>query len=95
VDRLRLTDSLCFTYRRVVVKDNTVAFHRVILPLPKRSPFISWARKAVEVLHQDRIARFDAKTARTIGLRRTNGRREVSRYGPDTRTAAQRYAMAL
>ena len=105
VDRPRLTHRLCFTYRRVVAKDNTVAFHGAVLPLPKRSPFVSWARKAVDVLvlldgsveifaHHDRIARFDAKTARTSGLHRTNGRREVSRYGPDTTTAAQRYAMA-
>ncbi|MGH7208900.1 MAG: ISNCY family transposase [Nitrospiraceae bacterium] len=105
VDRIRLTHSLCFTYRRVVAKDNTVAFHRVVFPLPKRSLFVSWARKAVEVhvlldgsveicLQNDRIARFTAKTARTMGLHRTNGRREVSTYGPDTRTAAQLYAMA-
>ena len=106
VDRPRLTYSLCFKYRRVVAKDNTVAFHRVVFPLPKRSPFISWARKAVDVLvlldgsveiflQSDRIARFDAKTTRTTGLHRTNGRGEVSTYGPDTTTAAQRYAMAF
>jgi hypothetical protein len=105
VDRPRLTHSLCFKYRRVVAKDNTVAFHRVVLPLPKRSPFLSWAHKAINVhvlldgsleifTQNDRIARFDAKTARTIGLHRTNGRREVSTYGPETTTAAQRYAMA-
>lgn len=105
VDRPRLTHSLCFTSRRGVATDNTVAFHGAVLPLPKRSPFISWARTAVEVLvlldgsvellaHHDRIARCDANTARTIGFHRTNGRREVSSYGPDTRTAAQRYAMA-
>ena len=105
VNRPRLTHSLCFTYRRVVAKDNTVAFHRVVLPLPKRSPFVSWAHKAVEVhvlldgaveifSQHERLARFDAKTARTSGLHRTNGRREVSRYGPDTTTAAQPYALA-
>jgi transposase len=105
VDRPRLTHSLCFTYRRVVAKDNTVAFHGAVLPLPKRSPFVSWAHKTVNVhvlldgsveifLQSDRIARFDAKTTRTSGLHRTNGRREVSTYGPDTTTAAQRYAIA-
>jgi len=105
VDRARLTHSLCFKYRRVVAKDNTVAFHGAVLPLPKRSPFVSWAHKTVNVhvlldgsveivLQSDRIARFDAKTTRTRGLHRTNGRREVSTYGPDTTTAAQRYASA-
>ena len=105
VDRTRLVQTLCFKYRRVVAKDNTVAFHRVVLPLPKRSPFVSWAHKTVDVhvlldgsveifLQNDRIARFDGKTARTVGLYRTNGRREVSTYGPDTTTAAQRYVIA-
>jgi hypothetical protein len=41
VERPRLAHSLCFTYRRVVAKDNTVAFHGAVLPLPKRSPFVS------------------------------------------------------
>jgi len=105
VNRPRLTHSLCFKYRRVVAKDNTVAFHGAVLPLPKRSPFVSWAHKAVEVhvlldgaveifSQNERLARFDAKTARTSGLHHTNGRREVSRYGPDTTTAAQPYALA-
>ncbi len=105
VDRPRLAHSLCFKYRRVVAKDNTVAFQGAVLPLPKRSPFVSWAHKGVDVhvlldgsveifAQHDRIARFDAKMARTIGLHRTNGRREVSSYGPDTTTAAQLYATA-
>jgi len=105
VDRARLTHSLCFKYRRVVAKDNTVAFQGAVLSLPRRSPFVSWAHKGVEVhvlldgsvdifFQRDRLARFDPKTARTIGLHRTNGRREVSRYGPDTTTAAQLYALA-
>ena len=105
VDRTQLAQTLCFKYRRVVAKDNTVAFHGVALPLPKRSPFVSWAHKAVE-LHvlldgsveifsqNDRLVRFDSKTARTIGLHRTNGRREVFTYGPDTTTAVQRYALS-
>ena len=103
VDRPRLTHSLCFKYRRVVAKDNTVAFQGAVLPLPKRSPFVSWAHKGVDVhvlldgsvdifFQHDRLARFDSTTARTVGLHRTNGRREVSRYGPDTTTAAQLYA---
>jgi len=90
VDRPRLTHSLCFKYRRVVAKDNTVAFQGAILPLPKRSPFVSWAHKSVDLhvlldgsvetfFQHDRLARFDSNTARTGGLHRTNGRREVSR----------------
>jgi transposase len=105
VDRPRLVQTLCFKYRRVVAKDNTVAFQGTVLPLPKRSPFVSWAHKGVDVhvlldgsveifSQHDRLARLDPKTARTVGLYRTNGRREVSRYGPDTTTAAQLYAMA-
>ena len=105
VERPRLAHSLCFKYRRVVAKDNTVAFHRIVLPLPKRSPFVSWAHKGVDVhvlldgsveifLQNDRLARFDSKTARTLGLHRTNGRREVSTYGPETTIATQRYALA-
>jgi hypothetical protein len=93
------------TYRRVVAKDNTVAFQGTVLPLPKRSPFVSWVHKgvtrhvlldgAVEIFVQhERLARFDSNTARTIGLHRTNRRREVSSYGPDTTTAAQPYALA-
>jgi len=89
VDRARLSHSLCFKYRRVVAKDNTVAFHGSVLPLAKRSLFLSWAHKAIDVhvlldgsleifTQNDRIARFGAKTARTIGLHRTNGRWEVS-----------------
>ena len=105
VERPRLAHSLCFKYRRVVAKDNTVAFQGAVLPLPKRSPFVSWAHKGVDVhllldgsveifSHNDRLARFDARTARTIGLYRTNGRREVSRYGPHTTTPATLYATA-
>jgi hypothetical protein len=100
-----LTHSLCVKYRRVVAKDNTVDFQGTVLPLPKRSPFVSWAHKGVDVhvlldgsvemfFQHTRLARLDSNTARTIGLHRTNGRREVSRYGPDTTTAAQLYAHA-
>ena len=74
----------------MVAKDNTVALQGAVLPLPKRSPFVSWAHKGVDVhvlldgsvdifFQHDRLAQFDANTARTIGLHRTNWRREVSR----------------
>jgi hypothetical protein len=105
VEGSRLVQTCCFKYRRVVTKDNTVAFQGAVLSLPKRSPFVSWAHKAVEVhvlldgsveifFHHDRLARFDAKTARTVGVAHTNGRREVVRYGPDTTTTVQPYAIA-
>lgn len=105
VARAQLTHSLCFKYRRVVANDNTVALHRVVFPLPRRSPFVSWAHKPVDVhvlldgsveifCQDDRLARFDASRARTVGLYRTNGRREVSTYGPETTTPVQLSAMA-
>lgn len=105
VDRARLVHTLCFTYRRVVAKDNTVAFQGAVLALPKRSPFLSWAHKRVDVhvlldgsveicLQEERLARFDAHAARILGLYCMNGRREVVRYGPDTTSPLQRYAIA-
>ena len=65
-------------------------FEGSILEISKRSPFLSWAGKAVHVhvlldgsveiyYKTDRIARFDSKTDCTIGLYRKNGKREVSR----------------
>ena len=53
VDRPRLAHSLCFKYRRVEAKHNTGAFHGAVLPLPKRSPSVSWAHKAVDLLLLD------------------------------------------
>lgn len=102
VDRRRLAQTLCSKYRRVVAKDNTVAFQGVVWPLPQRSPFVSWAHHPVDVRvlldgsveifdHDDRLARFDAPTARTRGLYRTTGRRAVSHYGPATTTPAHHY----
>ena len=99
VDRTRPVQALCFKYRQVMAMDNTVAFQGAVLPLPKRSPLVSWAQKTVDVpllldgsvevfAQNERLARFDAKTARTIGLHRPNGRREISRYGPHTTTPA-------
>ena len=90
VDPKALEQALCFKYRRVVAKDHTVSFEGSILQSPKRSPFLSWAGKAVHVhvlldgsveiyYKTDWIARFDSKTDCTIGLYRKNGKREVSR----------------
>lgn len=105
VDRKALEKALCFKYRRVVAKDHTVCFEGSILQIPKRSPFLSWAGKAVDVhvlldgsveifYKTDRIARFDSKSAHAIGLNRTNGTREVSSYGPETTTTANLFELS-
>ena len=101
----RLEQTLCFKYRRVVAKDNTVSFNGRVVQIPKRSPFLSWAHKAVplhvlldsflEIFYQNgRIARLDSKTAHRIGLYRTNGSREVSTYGPETTNSAKHYELS-
>lgn len=105
VDPKALEQALCFKYRRVVAKDHTVSFEGSILQIPKRSPFLSWAGKAVHVhvlldgsveiyYKTDRIARFDSKTDCTIGLYRKNGKREVSSYGPETTTSMVPYGLS-
>ena len=105
VDSKALQQALCFKYHRVVAKDHTVSFEGSILQIPKRSPFLSWAGKAVDVhvlldgsveifYKTDRIARFDFKTANTIGLYRTNGTQQVSSYGPQTTTTANLYELS-
>jgi len=105
VDSKALEQALCFKYRRVVAKDHTVCFEGSILQIPKRSPFLSWAGKAVQVhvlldgsveifYKTDRIARFDFKTAHAIGLYRKNGTRKVSTYGPETTTTANLYELS-
>lgn len=80
VDPDRLEQTLYYKYRRVVAKDNTV--NGRVVQISKRSPFLPWAHKAVALnvllggsleifYHNDRIARFDSKTAHRIGLYRT------------------------
>ena len=104
VDPKRLEQSLCFKYQRVVAKDNTVRFEGGLFQIPKRSPFLSHAGKKIQVhvlvdssveffYNGERIARFDSKTAHTIGLYRTNGKQEVSTYGPDTTHPAPLYQL--
>src|SRR5881628_3443687 len=95
VEHKQLEQSLCFKYQRVVAKDNTVGFCGLVLALPKISPFISWAHKTVDVhvlldgsvqiFHRGQsIARFNAKTLSTMGLRRNNGRWTAKSLGPQT-----------
>ena len=101
----RLEQSLCFKYRRTVAKDHTVQFGGALFQIPKPSPHRSYANKkvdlhvrldgSVELFYQDeKIASFDSKTTRTIGLYRTNGRWEVSRYGPDTTQPVQLHQLS-
>ena len=96
----RLEQSLCFKYQRTVAKDNTVQFGGALFQIPKPSPYRSYANKKVQVhvlldgsvelfYQEEKIARFDSKTTHTIGLYRTNGRWEVSRYGPETTQPVQ------
>src|SRR5256712_2089998 len=95
VEHKQLEQSLCFKYQRVVAKDNTVGFCGLVLALPKISPFISWAHKmvdihvlldgSVQIFHPGQsIARFNAKTLSTMGLRRNNGRWTAKSLGPQT-----------
>lgn len=45
----RLEQTLCFKYQRVVAKDNTVRFEASLFQIPKRSPYLSYATKKVQV----------------------------------------------
>lgn len=105
VEARRLEQALCFKYERTVAKDNTVQFSGALFQIPKQSPHRSYGNKkvqvhvlldgAVELFYQgEKIARFDSKTTRTIGLYRTNGRSEVSRYGPETTQPARLYELS-
>jgi len=105
VEARRLEQSLCFKYQRTVAKDNTVQFSGALFQIPRQSPHRSYANKkiqlhvlldgAVELFYQgEKIARFDSKTTRTIGLYRTNGRWEVFRYGPETTHPARLYELS-
>ena len=105
VEAKRLEQSLCFKYQRTVAKDNTVQFGGALFQIPKQSPYRSYANKkvqvhvlldgSVELFYQgEKIARFDSKTTHTIGLYRTNGRWEVSRYGPETTRPVQLYKLS-
>jgi transposase len=93
VSSVQIERALCFKQQRTVAKDNTVTFEGTVLQIPKTSPFRSYANKridvhvlldgAVECFYQtEKIASFDSKTTHTIGLYRTNGKREGFRYGP-------------
>jgi hypothetical protein len=93
VSSLQIERALCFKQQRTVAKDNTVTFEGTVLQIPKTSPFRSHANKRIDVhvlldgaveffYKTEKIATFDSKTTHTIGLYRTNAKKEGFRYGP-------------
>ena len=100
VSSLQIERALCFKQQRTVAKDNTVTFEGTVLQIPKTSPFRSHANKRIDVhvlldgaveffYNSEKIATFDSKTTHTIGLYRTNAKKEGFRYGPLSRLTTQ------
>jgi transposase len=97
---VKIERALCFKQQRTVAKDNTVTFEGTVLQIPKTSPFRSYANKRIDVhvlldgaleffYKTEKIATFDSKTTHTIGLYRTNTKREGFRYGPISNQSTQ------
>jgi transposase len=97
---VKIERALCFKQQRTVAKDNTVTFEGTLLQIPKTSPFRSYANKRIDVhvlldgaveffYKTEKIATFDSKTTHTIGLYRTNKKREGFRYGPISNLSTQ------
>jgi len=89
----RIEQALCFKQQRTVAKDNTISLEGTVLQIPKTSPFGSHANKRVDVhvlldgaveffYKTKKIASINSKTTHTLGLYRTNGKKEGFRYGP-------------
>jgi transposase len=100
VSSLQIERALCFKQQRTVAKDNTVTFEGTVFQIPKTSPFRSHANKRIDVhvlldgaveffYKSEKIATFDSKTTHTIGLYRTNAKKEGFRYGPLSRLTTQ------
>jgi transposase len=100
VSSLQIERALCFKQQRTVAKDNTVTFEGTVFQIPKTSPFRSHANKRIDVhvlldgaveffYKSEKIATFDSKTTHTIGLYRTNAKKEGFRYGPLSMLATQ------
>ena len=96
----QLEQSLCFKYQRTVADDHTVNFEGALFQITKKVPARSYAGKRINVhvlldgsveffFKEQRIARFDFKTACASGLYRTNSKRQMFRYGPLTRSLNQ------
>ena len=77
-----------------------MTFEGSVLQIPKTSPFRSYANKRIDVhvlldgaveffYKTEKIATFDSKTTHTIGLYRTNAKKEGFRYGPLSRLITQ------
>ena len=92
VSALQIEQSLCFKQQRTVAKDNTMTLrgqscrslsHRLCAPMPTRESMCSVVRWRRGVFLQKRkIASFDSKTTHTIGLYRTQRKKEGFRDGP-------------
>ena len=100
VSSLEIERALCFKQQRTVAKDNTVTFEGTIFQIPKQFPSRSHANKRIDVhvmldgaveffYKTEKIATFDSKTTHTIGLYRTNAKKEGFRYGPLSRLTNQ------
>ncbi len=100
VSSLLIERALCFKQQRTVAKDNTVTFEGTVFQIPKTSSFRSYANKRIDVhvlldgaveffYKTEKIATFDSKTTHTIGLYRTNAKKEGFRYGPLSRLTTQ------
>jgi transposase len=100
VSALKIERALCFKQQRTVAKDNTVTFEGTVFQIPKTSPFRSHANKRIDVhvlldgavqffYKTEKIAAFDSKTTHTIGLYRTNAKKEGFRYGSLSRLSTQ------
>jgi transposase len=100
VSALNIERALCFKQQRTVAKDNTISFEGTVLPIPKTSPFRSYANRKIDVhvlldgaveffYKKEKIASFDAKTTHTLGLYRTHAKKEGFRYGPVSLLNAQ------
>jgi hypothetical protein len=100
VSAVQIERALCFKQQRTVAKDNTVTFEGTVWQIPKTSSFRSYANKRIDVhvlldgaveffYKTEKIASFDSKTTHTLGLYRTQSKKEGFRYGPLSRPATQ------
>lgn len=98
--RLEIQRALCFKQQRTVAKDNTVTLEGTVLQIPKASPFRSHSNKRIDVhvlldgaveffYKNEKLASFDSKTTHTLGLYRTQNKKEGFRYGPISRLQSQ------
>jgi hypothetical protein len=93
VSSLQIEQAMCFKQQRTVAKDNTITFDGTVLQIPKTAAFGSHANKRIDVHvlldgavqlfnKTQKIASFDSKTTHTMGLYRTQAKKEGFRYGP-------------